>query len=293
MRIFANPHNLGFADNFLTAAERCTGDWIAFCDQDDYWQPTKLARIAEEIDARADPDLVMVCHVATVVDQDLIPTGRLLPDIAQTHVANENTQPGFWCMGGCVMAVRSDLVRDIDFRQRPPDDWPGAHADVGPLTQMPHDKWMSLLSNALGRSLFLAENLACYRRHGSTVTGPKVKVSGPARLLAARSTGSGYYQFRGETALTTATALNLLADNLDDRRAAKLRESAKRFKALSESLVDRAQLYQQGRMTGRLRILSQLVRRGAYFGDKVASLGLAALCKDIAFCVSPRAMLRS
>src|SRR5688572_21775594 len=34
---------LGFADNFLAAAQACSGKAIAFCDHDDVWLPEKLA----------------------------------------------------------------------------------------------------------------------------------------------------------------------------------------------------------------------------------------------------------
>ena len=46
VRIERNPTRLGFAANFLTAAERCEGELIAFADQDDVWLSTKLERAA-------------------------------------------------------------------------------------------------------------------------------------------------------------------------------------------------------------------------------------------------------
>ena len=286
VRIYRNETNLGFADNFLTTAERCTGDWIAFCDQDDYWYPSKLARIAAEIEGRTDQELVMVCHVAEVVDAKLTPTGKLLPAIDRTHLEPANSQTGFWCMGGCVMVVRGDLVREIDFRHRPPDDWPGAHKVPGTLTLMPHDKWMSMLSNSLGNSLFLAETLAWYRRHETTVTGSKEEAPATARLLAARSTGSGYYRFRAETAQKSAVALRALASQLGDRRSGKLEDSACRFDAMSVILMERARLYEQVRLIDRVRHFAALVRRGAYLGDPVSSLGGMSLLKDLTFCLS-------
>src|SRR5690242_8630981 len=65
VRITSNPKQLGYGENFLQAASRCTGDWVAFCDQDDVWLPSKLARCAEAIES-APADLGLIVHGAIV-----------------------------------------------------------------------------------------------------------------------------------------------------------------------------------------------------------------------------------
>lgn len=44
VHFYRNEHNLGFNDNFRTAAMRATGDFIALSDQDDVWFPEKIAK---------------------------------------------------------------------------------------------------------------------------------------------------------------------------------------------------------------------------------------------------------
>lgn len=44
VHFYKNEHNLGFNDNFRTAAMRATGDFIAISDQDDVWFPEKIAK---------------------------------------------------------------------------------------------------------------------------------------------------------------------------------------------------------------------------------------------------------
>jgi glycosyltransferase involved in cell wall biosynthesis len=44
VHFYENEHNLGFNDNFRTAAMRATGDFIAISDQDDVWFPEKIAK---------------------------------------------------------------------------------------------------------------------------------------------------------------------------------------------------------------------------------------------------------
>jgi glycosyltransferase involved in cell wall biosynthesis len=42
IKLFFNNCNLGFKKNFEKAVSFCTGEYIAFCDQDDVWEKTKL-----------------------------------------------------------------------------------------------------------------------------------------------------------------------------------------------------------------------------------------------------------
>lgn len=46
-KIHVNPNNLGYVGNFLACAQKCKGDIICFCDQDDIWDHTKLERIED------------------------------------------------------------------------------------------------------------------------------------------------------------------------------------------------------------------------------------------------------
>src|SRR4051812_16300560 len=43
VRVARNESRLGFVNNFMRAAQGCRADLIAFCDQDDIWEPNKLA----------------------------------------------------------------------------------------------------------------------------------------------------------------------------------------------------------------------------------------------------------
>ena len=74
VRIERNERNLGFTQNFARAVSRCSGELIFLSDQDDVWDPTKLARFADRFARGPAPGLVF-CD-ANLVDNDLKPLGQ-------------------------------------------------------------------------------------------------------------------------------------------------------------------------------------------------------------------------
>jgi glycosyltransferase involved in cell wall biosynthesis len=53
-----NPTNLGYVENFLQSARKCTGDLIFFSDQDDLWALDKL-ELMEQVFLRYNPSAVV------------------------------------------------------------------------------------------------------------------------------------------------------------------------------------------------------------------------------------------
>lgn len=72
IEIKVNDTNLGFRDNFLTAALSAKGDFIAFCDQDDIWDSKKLAYAATYFDRE---NISLIVHAAASLDQS---SGKLV-----------------------------------------------------------------------------------------------------------------------------------------------------------------------------------------------------------------------
>ncbi|MDO9145870.1 MULTISPECIES: glycosyltransferase [Comamonadaceae] len=97
VRIYKNETKLGYGLNFLKAAGFCSGDAIAFCDQDDEWSPDKLVRVVEAIMVhKAD----FVVHSAEVVNETLNFTGSRYHDIVKdnifgSEILREKFYPGF------------------------------------------------------------------------------------------------------------------------------------------------------------------------------------------------------
>ena len=277
VRIRRNAVRLGYADNFLNAASSCKGEWIAFCDQDDFWLPNRLSAAAEAIGTE-DDDLMMVVQAAELTDHALHPRGCRLPEIAHRHVKPRNTHYGFWVRPGFSLTIRGSLVRALDWRERPLDYVP---------CQLPqsHDKWACMLANALGKVAYLPESAAIFRRHDAALTGSyDGRGFGQSINLAVR-TGAAHYQYLSEVAMQSAACLRRLSVATGEAKwAERLNEGATLFDRLESVHRDRSAIYSSKGLLSRLSSLGSVCRGGGYFGHPFVRMPTKALLKDVAMC---------
>ena len=164
MRVEANPENLGVTRNFEKAIGLCAGDIIALCDQDDIWEPGKLAAIEQVF--RDQPKTALVFSDAQIVDDTGKSVGyRLWPAAAfgDEQKAQVRTGKAFDALAkynfitGCTMAFRAPM-REIAF-PTPPDAF------------AIHDGWIALVTAALADIAFIDQPLVRYRQHASQQIG--------------------------------------------------------------------------------------------------------------------------
>ena len=67
VRIHHNDYRLGYRGNFMRAANLCSAELIAFCDQDDDWYPDKIKKCVAQF---VEPDILLVHHNAHVVAEN-------------------------------------------------------------------------------------------------------------------------------------------------------------------------------------------------------------------------------
>ncbi|MQA11525.1 MAG: glycosyltransferase [Pseudonocardiaceae bacterium] len=184
-----NDRNVGFYRNFERALHRvpADADAIALSDQDDVWDPSKLARLLEPL---RDPDVQLVYSDMRLIDRH----GSVLADSAWLDGRNQcadlvsllllNT------VTGAASVLRPELVRE---RVLPfPPETPATY----------HDQWMAACALATGRVVFVDEPLYSYRQHGDNVTGwqlPQLDrgLPGIATLLALGAGFGGERWLRG------------------------------------------------------------------------------------------------
>jgi len=273
--IHRNPERLGYADSFIRAASLCQGDLIAFCDQDDVWQPQRLAIC---LPLFADEDVLLCLHSAIVVDDALRPLGFLSPHIKRSCVIASAAPLKDHFPGFATIVRRS--TPGLFQQPRPPA--------LDGTQPMPHDTWASILARSFGSIAFIEQPLAFYRRHQSNITTVRSHTSTDRVQLARRSSAEAYRQ--------QADWVGQILPALERVAVSPGRQSSRREAALSAYRRRRSALEQRSRLyaaaTGRLQrwmMFSGMVGRGVYGRPCHGNLGLASLLKDAACLVLPPA----
>ena len=258
VRIHQNEQRLGYADNFLKAASLCRGDLIAFCDQDDFWKPSKLRTCARYFSQ--DPGLSLVVHSALIWDgtKDL---GKLFPCFPVTRLMRRGSADPYMLVPGFAQVFRRELLEIADNSQRLP-----ASYDLRQGSTMVHDSWIFFLAASVGDIILLKDRLALYRQHGGNAIGvPKQRTTADqVRLTTQTSVYGRYADYYDESAelLRRAAAAS--------RRpfATGLWASAQRlsFKARCGRLRER--IYSEGvGLGGRIHCFGEIVLLGGYMPD--------------------------
>jgi glycosyltransferase involved in cell wall biosynthesis len=154
VRIVRNCETLGSTKNFEKAIGLCGEEFIALCDQDDVWEPNKLARLMESM---ADTSMAGVFSDAQLIDVDAQMARRLWqlhrfdfkrPDDLSRDAAVRLLLKHDVVTGATLMFQAS--VRDLLFPI--PAPWV-------------HDGWIAWMLVLYRRLTFVAEPLVRYRVH--------------------------------------------------------------------------------------------------------------------------------
>jgi glycosyltransferase involved in cell wall biosynthesis len=268
---------LGFGDNFLAAAGLCTSPLVAFCDQDDVWEATKLARCIATLENHG---VDVVVHTSRVVTESLEPTRQLYPDIRRAYGTRSGRFDPWTSIPGFTMVFRKRLLDLLDPSDRPPSKADGM--------MMSHDEWIYLLGVVYGRVAFIPEVLALYRQHEANLFGFHTgaarislpgKVVSRVRKLRAPSDDQARFARLGsvyEEFLRTAGRAG------SEEQRALLTAAADFYRDAGRDAALRAQLH--GFRTAarqRVRLLARLLGRGAYRKREAGGFGAAALARDL------------
>lgn len=163
VRIYKHQKREGIIRSYSEAISDCRCEYIAPCDQDDYWLPNKLETLYHEFTAHDNTteNVVLVYSDIEVVDETLRRTGKtFLEHQGLRHM--EQNQIGFCIVqntvSGCSCMFRSNLKPII--------------LPI-PNEAILHDWWISLVSSYSGRINYINTSTILYRQHDSNTLGSK------------------------------------------------------------------------------------------------------------------------
>ena len=134
-----NETHLGFGDNFIAAASLTRCPWIAFCDQDDEWEPTKLEAAAA---VAQDEQVMAITHPSRIMQGDVVTSKLVGP--RRPGVFDPLTTHPLHAINGHALIFRRVLLEVLSPGCRPVS----VHARD---RLMPHEDWITFLAGALAR----------------------------------------------------------------------------------------------------------------------------------------------
>ncbi|MEW5785464.1 MAG: glycosyltransferase family 2 protein [Bacillota bacterium] len=178
VRIYRNESRLGVVRNYSRAVELCRGRYVALCDQDDIWQPDKLAVSRQgmrEAEAELGGDIPLLLHtdLAVAAGDGAIIAPSLMKLQKINHVCREPLKTllvqNF--VTGCTVLLNRPLIKA---------------ALPLPAQVLMHDWWFALIAAALGKLIFLPRPTVLYRQHARNAVGAKKFYSGSSLKRLAR-----------------------------------------------------------------------------------------------------------
>lgn len=153
--------NAGPGGSFFDLMQRAgDAEYYAFSDQDDYWQPEKLAAAVERMEAEDFDGPLLYFGRKNIVDQDLKPLSR--PDFPIRSLSFGTAMLNSYA-SGCTMVYNKALKELLDAYQ--------------PAKANMHDAWVYRVASALGRVIYDENAYIEYRQHGNNVVGMQSKGS--------------------------------------------------------------------------------------------------------------------
>ena len=163
-KILSNQQNKGPVYSFKKLASLCSGNFIAFCDQDDIWVPEKIELSVNELKKKDAHKPGLVFSDLSIIDEQ----SRLLHN-------------SFWQIRRLVHPVKFKLSDILCGNIVTGCTVTINQALATLLAKMPvdiimHDWWLALIAYSFGSFSFISKPTVLYRSHTNSVTS-KVKTT--------------------------------------------------------------------------------------------------------------------
>ncbi|GAB6140307.1 glycosyltransferase family 2 protein [Methylosoma difficile] len=151
LAVHVNEHNLGHVKTFEKGFKLAKGDFIAPCDQDDVWLPTKIEVLLKHIGNHA----IAYCDSAFIDGQGRL-LGQMMGD-TKNMVDFDNplsyVEVGISALGHAMLIAKPVALAAMPFPYR-----------------FSHDNWLGFVASFNGGVKFVDAVLVQYRRHDANQT---------------------------------------------------------------------------------------------------------------------------
>jgi glycosyltransferase involved in cell wall biosynthesis len=268
-----NSDRLGFRENFIRTAERCRGELITFCDQDDVWHADNLLKVAT---CFVDPDVLLAFHNARIVDGSRRPISAFFVDPPAPARSSRLTLPAWFATYGFTQTFHRSLLPATAL-------WDSVKDYFRPDTEMGHGVFFFLLATGLGSVCYLNEELAEYRLHGRNTmgSGKRTRATMVERWRYRLENRAEIYRHLAEISVMNTDLFDALstASLLSPLLRERAREAAAAWRTLGPTYAERAALC-SAPFSARVRSFSRLCGGGAYSERSFWTFGARGLLKD-------------
>ncbi len=206
LRVMRNDPPLGVTANFERAILACRSGFVALCDQDDIWTPTRLGDALTVLEAR--PGISLVHSDAALIDGS---GGALGSTLFEALGVGEAEVAAIHAGRALELLLRRNIVTGATLLMR--RELAETAAPFPPAWL--HDEWLAIVAAARGGVDVVDAPLISYRQHGANQVGA-VRLSLLGKLRRMAQPGSE----RSARLLERATQLALRAPDLDPQLAA-------------------------------------------------------------------------
>ncbi len=156
-KIFSNEKNMGPVYTFKKLASLCTGEFIAFCDQDDIWLPKKIELCLSAIKK-------LEGNIPAIAFCDLCVMNKEGEVMYNSFMKMRSSRPenfSFWdilfgnFVTGCASIINKAMANEFSKM---------------PTNILMYDHWAALIGYSFGKYEYIDEPLILYRAHDSNVT---------------------------------------------------------------------------------------------------------------------------
>lgn len=152
IKLVFNISNLGYLKNFEHSISFCSGDFIAFSDQDDIWEPYKLQRSLSLI---GNNDIYCSSALLVTADNKAMKGGLLKKTFPKDNITLSKYLLSFnCCQGATILAKRQFIINNLPI----------------PDVFIYHDYYFAFAAS-LNNGIFYDKKYTLrYRQHGSNLT---------------------------------------------------------------------------------------------------------------------------